>query len=170
MPRIRQSGPPANDHTFPAGCKAVKTSAKGRALIEHREGIKLKAYKDSVGIWTIGVGHTGAAGPPQVSAGLTITRAQADEVLSRDLLGFEEAVSRAVEVSLADHEFDACVSLAFNIGKKAFAGSSISHRINAGDKAGAADAFLLWRNAGGKPILLKRRQAERLQFLTAYQL
>lgn len=146
----------------------MKTSARGRALIELREGSKLHAYRDSVGIWTIGVGHTSAAGLPVVSPNLTISQEQCDEILSRDLVKFEQAVSAAVKIPLADHEFDALVSLAFNIGGGAFAKSTVARRFNAGDKAGAAEAFLMWANAGGKPILLGRRKAERRQFLSGY--
>jgi len=146
----------------------VRTSSRGRALIEQREGKRLLAYKDSVGVWTIGVGHTSAARAPKVTPGLRITDAECDDILARDLETFEAAVSKATHVSLADHEFDACVSLAFNIGCDAFSGSTVAHKLNTGDRQGAADAFLLWKNAGGKPILLKRRQAERLQFLTPY--
>ena len=143
----------------------MKTTASGRALIEAREGIRLKAYRDAVGIWTIGVGHTSAAGPPAVVAGLSITPAQAGDILAQDLAQFERAVEAAVAVPLADHEFDALVSLAFNIGAEAFSRSTLVRRLNAGDRAGAAEAFLMWANAGGKPILLGRRKAERKQFL-----
>lgn len=149
----------------------MKTSAKGRALIEQREGIRLHAYPDpATGAepYTIGVGHTSAAGPPHVTPGMTITAAQADDILSNDLLAFEAQISPAIHISLADHEFDACMSLAFNIGARAFLGSTVRHKLNAGDKAGAADSFLMWGNAGGKPILLPRRKAERAQFLTPY--
>ena len=143
----------------------MKTTATGRALIEAREGVRLKAYRDAVGIWTIGVGHTSAAGPPAVVAGLSITPAQAGDILAQDLAQFERAVEAAVTVPIADHEFDALVSLAFNIGADAFARSTLVRRLNAGDRAGAAEAFLMWANAGGKPILLSRRKAERKQFL-----
>lgn len=149
----------------------MKTTAKGRALIEQREGIRLKAYRDSVGIWTIGVGHTSAAGIPTVTPGLTITKAECDEILSRDLAQFERAVSEPTGgASLADHEFDALVSLAFNIGAGAFRGSTVARRLAKGDKAGTADAMLMWDKAGGKalPGLTTRRQAERKQFLNGY--
>lgn len=148
----------------------MKTSAKGRALIEQREGVRLKAYLDSVGVLTIGCGHTSVAGPPHVVPGLVITQAQCDEILSRDLVKFETAVDEAVNVTLDDHEFDALVSLAFNIGGHAFAKSTLVRRLNARDRDGAANAFLAWNKGGGKviPGLTTRRQAERLQFLTPY--
>lgn len=148
----------------------MKTTAQGRALIEQREGVRLHAYRDSVNILTIGVGHTSAAGPPTVTEGLTITQVQCDEILSRDLAKFEAAVDGAVTVPLADHEFDSLVSLAFNIGAGAFAKSTLVRTLNLGNRAGAAQAFLAWNKAGGKVSagLTTRRQAERHQFLTAY--
>lgn len=143
----------------------MKTSDKGRALIEQREGVRLQAYRDSVGIWTIGVGHTSAAGEPHVTPGLTITQAKCDEILSRDLAKFEAAVSATVKVSVTPNQFDALVSLAFNIGEHGFTGSTVVHRLNAGDVHGAADAFLMWEKP---PELKGRREGERHQFLTAY--
>ncbi len=143
----------------------MNTTPEGRRLIEAREGVRLKAYRDSAGIWTIGVGHTSAAGPPAVVPGLGITPTQASDILSQDLAQFERAVAQAVTVPLAAHEFDALISLAFNIGAGAFARSTLVRRLNAGDRAGAAEAFLMWANAGGKPLLLRRRKAERRQFL-----
>lgn len=145
----------------------MKTSAAGRAAITRREGNELKAYQDSVNVWTIGVGHTSMAGPPKVTAGLKITAAESDEILSRDLAKFEAAVDKAVKVPVTQNEFDALVSLAFNIGGGAFAKSTLVRKLNAGDRKGAADAFLSWNKAGGKTLkgLTTRRQDERSQFL-----
>ena len=147
----------------------MKTSAAGRSAIAQREGNKLSAYKDSVGVWTIGVGHTSAAGPPMVIAGMTITAEQSDEILSRDLGKTETTVSKAVNVPLSQNQFDALVSLCFNIGGGAFSGSTLVRKLNHGDYEGAAEAFLSWNHAGGKvlPGLTTRRQAERKQFLTS---
>lgn len=142
----------------------MQTSAAGRAAIAQREGNKLKAYTDSVGVLTIGVGHTSAAGPPKVTKGLTITAAQSDEILSRDLATFEAAVNKAVKVPLSQGQFDALVSLAFNIGSGAFAKSTLVKRLNAGNVAGAADAFMMWN----KPKeIIGRRKTEQKQFLAA---
>jgi lysozyme len=145
----------------------MKTSAAGRAAISRREDNKLKAYKDSVGILTIGVGHTTSAGPPKVTAGMTITAAESDDILSRDLAKFENAVNNSVKVPLSQNQFDALVSLAFNIGSAAFAKSTLVRKLNGGDVQGAADAFLNWNKAGGKVLagLTNRRQQERAQFL-----
>lgn len=153
--------------TSAPGNTGMTVSATGRKAIRQHEGEMLAAYQDSVGVWTIGVGHTSAAGAPKVTKGLTITAAQSDEILSRDLRTFEEGVLAAVKVSLAQHEFDALVSLAFNIGIGAFGKSTLLRKLNAGDRAGAADQFLVWNKAGGKVLkgLVTRRAAERKMFL-----
>ncbi len=137
-------------------------SPAGRAALTKREGCRLVAYLDSVGVPTIGIGHTGRAGPPTVAMGMTITQAEADAVLARDLASFEFAVNRAVTVPMTQNQFDACVSLAFNIGATGFAGSTVVHKLNAGDIGGAADAFLMWVRP---PELRLRRDGERTQFL-----
>lgn len=150
----------------------MRTSAEGRAAIVAREGRVLTAYKDSAGILTIGVGHTSAAGSPKVTKGMKITAAEADDILTRDLITFEAAVTNAVKVEINQNEFDALVSLAFNIGSEAFVKSTLLKKLNAGDRAGAADQFLVWNKAtvNGKKVALKglttRRTAERKQFLT----
>lgn len=149
----------------------MRTSASGRAAITRHESLRLTAYPDPATggePWTIGVGHTSRAGPPKVTKGMKITRAQADEILSRDLAAFEAAVSKAVKVPLNQNEFDALVSLAFNIGAGAFAKSTLVKKLNAGDRAGAANAFLSWNKAAGKVMkgLTKRREDERRLFLS----
>ncbi len=146
----------------------MRTSSAGRAAIALREGNRLTAYRDSVGILTVGVGHTSAAGPPTVTPGMTITAAQSDEILSRDLATFERAVSNSVKVPITQNQFNALVSLAFNIGGGAFAKSTLVRRLNTGDYTGAANQFLRWNRAGGKVLrgLVTRREAERKQFLT----
>jgi lysozyme len=147
----------------------VTTSAAGRAAITSREGIVLTAYEDSVGILTIGVGHTSAAGAPVVERDMAITVEEADAILMRDLAASEAAVLAAVAVPLSQTQFDALVSLAFNIGGGAFAGSTLVRKLNAGDVEGAADQFLVWNKAGGRTLrgLVTRRQSERAQFLAA---
>lgn len=150
----------------------MQTSNSGRALIKAREGVVLTAYLDSVDVWTIGVGHTSAAGSPKVVPGMKISAAEADEILSRDLWVFEKAVNGAVRVPLNQNEFDALVSLAFNIGAGAFAKSTLVKKLNAGDRQGAADQFLVWNKGTvkGKKVAIKgltnRRAAERKQFLS----
>lgn len=138
----------------------MKTSPSGRAALTLREGVRYKAYRDTQGIWTIGVGHVSYA--PYFTRWSTWTASQVDAALASDLVKFEDAVNAAVKVPISQNAFDACVSLAFNIGIGGFTGSTVVHKINAGDMKGAADAFLLW----DKPaVLLTRRLSERTQFL-----
>ena len=150
----------------------MKTSAAGRKLIEQREGVVLTAYRDSAGVLTIGVGHTSAAGSPTVTPGMTITAAEASEILYRDLAVFETAVNSLVKVPLNQNEFDALVSFAFNVGAGALKTSTLLKRLNAGDRKAAADQFLVWNKitVGGKKKtlqgLVNRRKSEREQFLT----
>lgn len=146
----------------------MKTSDKGVALIKAHEGLRLTAYADPVGVWTIGYGHTTAAGPPKVERGMKITDAGADAILRQDLAKFEGYVSSAVKVPLNQNEFDALVSFTFNLGPGNLRSSTLLKKLNAGDRAGAADEFLKWTKAGGKtlPGLVKRREAERALFRT----
>lgn len=153
----------------------MQTSQFGRGEIARREGTKLTAYQDSAGVWTIGVGHTSAAGEPKVTKGMKISAWDADQILSRDLRAVEATVASAVKVSLNQNEFDALVSFVFNVGGGAFKGSTLLRKLNAGDRVGAADQFLVWNKItrGGKKVALagltSRREAERRQFLNKQQ-
>jgi lysozyme len=121
-------------------------------------------------VWTIGVGHTTAAGPPAVNQGLTITAAESDSILADDLKATEGQVSGDITVQVAQHEFDALVSLCFNIGPGNFKKSSVVRDLNAGNRQAAGDAFLMWNKAGGNVItgLSNRRNRERTLFLTGH--
>lgn len=141
---------------------AIAMSAAGRAALMIREGCRLVAYRDSVGVWTIGVGHTGRTCAPSVRAGMTFTHAQADAALMADLAPVEAAVAAAVKVPLGVNERDALISLGFNIGITGLTRSTVVRRLNAGDRTGAADAMLLWCKP---PELMGRRKEERAQFL-----
>lgn len=139
----------------------MKTSDEGLGLIEAREGVRLKAYTDTKGIWTIGVGHTAAAGEPHPREGMTITEAEARAILARDLGAVEAAINAAVKVPLTQHQFDALASLVFNIGVGGFRKSSVLRKLNAKDYAGASAAILMWN----KPSeIMSRRRGERAQF------
>ncbi|AVV37816.1 lysozyme [Pantoea vagans] len=141
----------------------MKVSNNGINLIKRFEGLELKAYKDSVGILTIGYGHTHA-----VKAGDAITSERADAYLREDLQVAELTINTNVKVKLTQGQFDALVSFVFNLGSGNFVKSTLIRKLNAGDYAGAADEFGKWVNAGGKklPGLVKRRAAEREVFLT----
>ena len=142
----------------------MQVSSVGRKAIEGYEGLRLTAYQDSVGVWTIGYGHTG----PDVHEGLTITQEQADQLLSADLHKFEEGVSHLVRVPINQNQFDALVSFAFNLGLGSLGRSTLLKLLNSRDYKGAADQFLKWIYAGHEelPGLVIRRRAERAMFLT----
>jgi len=93
---------------------------------------------------------------------MEISQEQADEFLAADLAPAERAVNRAIHCQMTQNQFDAMVSLSFNIGTHAFETSSVVRLLNEGQTAAAASAFLLW----DKPaVLVERRHAERDQFL-----
>lgn len=139
----------------------MKTSQRGVDLIKTFEGLKLTAYLCPANVWTIGYGTTRG-----VQKGMTITAAEAERLLRADLAVFEAGVSKAVKVPLEQHEFDALVSFAYNVGLGAFQKSTLLRLLNAGDKAGAAKQFDRWNKAGGKVLagLTRRREAERKLF------
>ncbi len=141
----------------------MKTSSTGRAFIRDAEGEKLTEYRCSAGVPTIGVGHTG----PDVKMGMTITKAQSDALLVADLARFEKAVAASVKVPLTQNQFDALVSLAFNIGSSAFAKSALVRVLNGGhyDQVGAQLAR--WNRVDGKPNkgLTARRAREAALFV-----
>ena len=142
------------------------TSAIGLDALIAREARRLTAYADSVGIWTIGIGHTAAAGHPVPYRGLTITRAECDAIFARDIVQYEDAVRRAVIVPLADHQFDALTSICYNIGTGGLATSSFVRLINGrAPVAQIRAAILAWRKP---PEILSRRTAEADQFQTPY--
>lgn len=135
-----------------------QTSEKGRAFIISQEGLELVAYRDVVGVWTIGVGDT-----KDVYPGLVITKAQAEERFARRLAeDFEPAVNAALgDAPTTQAQFDAFVSLAYNIGIGGFRKSTVLRRHRAGDFEGAAEAFLMWVKAGGRELpALRRRRLE----------
>jgi lysozyme len=143
----------------------MKTSPEGLSQLVAREGMKLKAYRDTGGVWTIGVGHTPA------KAGQVITQAQAMKLLAKDIAWAEAAVNAVVaksKVPVTQNMFDAMVSLCFNIGAQGFAQSTVARKLMDGDKPGAADAFLMWNKVKGATSkgLMNRRRSERRQFLS----
>ena len=139
----------------------MKTSAAGISSIERHEGRKLTAYRDSRGIWTIGVGHAATGLPPKPYSGMTITEAECDRLLAADLAPVEAVIDK-VTVPVSQNEFDALASLGFNIGVGGLRKSLVIRRLNVGDVRGAADAFMDW----AKPASLAgRRRDEMAQFL-----
>lgn len=138
----------------------MKLSATGLAIVKAFEGCYLTAYQDPVGVWTIGYGTTGAEAKP----GRKITQAQADEFLRQDMEHFEQHVEKRAKVPLAQSQFDALVSWAYNTGGPATA--TLWKKLNAGDFEAVPDELLRWDKAGGKKLagLTRRRQAEATLF------
>ena len=145
----------------------MSVSNLGVDLICGFEGKRLVAYDDGVGVWTIGFGTTIYPNGIKVKKGDTCTEAQAKEYMAHDLKKFELAVNGAVNIPLNQNQFDALVSLAYNIGTGAFNKSTLVKKLNAGDIRGAADQFDVWVNAGGKRMqgLVNRRAREKALYL-----
>jgi len=142
--------------------KIRKIDEIGLEHIKKWEGLRTKAYRDAGGTWTIGYGHTSAAGTPQVREGMVISKIQADEILARDLAYFEAAVARNVKVALNDSQFAALVSFCYNVGEAAFKRSNLLKKLNQGDYEAVPAELGKWVYAKGKRVqgLVNRRAAE----------
>lgn len=140
----------------------MKISQKGIDLIKKFEGCRLKAYKDSVGVWTIGWGNTSHA-----KAGMAITQQQAETFLKEDIVPVERVLN-GMGVNFTQNQFDALCSWIFNLGTANFNSSTMRKYIIAkkGDVE-ITDQLIKWHNAGGKPLtgLKRRRVAEANMFL-----
>lgn len=139
------------------GRKEVRTSEPMRMMIAQFEGLKLEAYRDAVGVLTIGYGHTGK----DVRVGQRITADEADRLLAADLERFERAVESYAD-KVEQHQFDALVSFAYNLGEGALKGSTLLKLHNSGEYNAAAREFQRWNHAGGRVLagLTRRREAE----------
>lgn len=146
----------------------MRTSTAGMVALAIHEGIVPAPYRDSVGVWTYGIGHTASAGPPDPA---TMSRGMPDNMLTamhnavslfhEDILKYERRVNDAVRVPMAQHEFDAMVSFDYNTG--GINRARLTRLMNAGDRANAADAFMGWLRP---PEIRGRREAERNLFRT----
>jgi lysozyme len=133
------------------------------SFITKEEGLRNKAYKDSKGLWTIGVGHL-IKPDEQHLLTATLTDEQVEELLQSDLRWCQDSVDNNVKVPLTQNQYDALYSLCFNIGETNFRKSTVLRKINENDLKGAADAILMWN----KPeVLINRRKRERALFLGA---
>lgn len=149
----------------------MQISNNGIALIKRFEGCRLTAYPDpgtGGDPWTIGYGWTGKVGGKPIRPGMKIDDATAERLLRTGVVSFDQAVSKMLKVSVTQNQYDALVSLAYNIGTRALSTSTLMKKLNAGDVKGAADAFLSWNRSGGKVMagLTNRRKAEREVFLS----
>jgi lysozyme len=143
----------------------VKASQAAIDLVKQFEGLRLEAYKDTRGIWTIGYGYTG----PEVRQGMVWTEAQANLALVSRINAIASILTGCVVPVLRQAQFDALVSLCYNIGQSAFRGSTLIKKLNARDFAGAGEEILHWdHNHDGSvcPGLLRRREAEQDLFLS----
>jgi lysozyme len=140
-------------------------SARGILLIKTFEGLRLTPYKDSVGVWTIGWGHTQCAAA-LANVALAITQEQACHLLDYDLHSVEDGITKLVP-SVNQNQFDALCSFAFNLGVEALAHSTLLRELRLGHIEAAAGEFGKWVHAGDKVLagLVKRREAERQIFL-----
>jgi len=137
-------------------------------LIKQFEGLRLKAYKDSVGVWTIGYGlTTGALDGVVVAQGMAISEREADAYFTRVLENFGDGILVLMTRQPTLNQYGAMLSLAYNIGVRAFSKSTCLRRFNAGDFEGAATALTWFNKAGGKVLngLVRRRAAEADLFL-----
>ena len=137
----------------------MKISQKGIDLIKKYEGCVLKAYKDPVGVWTIGYGHTKG-----VKKGDVITQQQAEDLLKQDLATYEAKVDKYNSTyHFNQNQFDALVSFCYNIG-------NIDQLTAKGTRSiqKIAECIPLYNKAGGKVLagLTARRNAEKTLFET----
>lgn len=136
---------------------ALSLSAAALVGLASHEGYVERAYQDIVGVWTIGFGTT-----ENVRPGQSTDPVNALQRALTDAQKFEGALKECVDVPLHQHEYDAFISLAYNIGPSAFCSSTLVRRLNAGDYAGACKEILRWNKAGGRVVrgLVVRREAE----------
>jgi lysozyme len=151
----------------------MNVGPKGRKLIKSWETFIPYCYDDAkpkkhykggpvIGMLTIGYGHTAAAGDPIPEAGMVITKAEGENIFDRDVTAVAQQVSELVTVDLTQEQFDALVSFTFNVGRGAFARSTLLKRVNAKKFDQVPAEFMKWVNDNGKvlPGLVNRRRAE----------
>ena len=147
-----------------AAAKAIQQlSANGLSLLKQFEGFRQYVYSDAAGHPTIGYGHKILPGEVFTNG---ITEPQAQTLLLADTAKAQASVRNLVKVPLTPHQFDALVSLVYNIGHGAFLNSTLLRLLNQSFYNAAAQQFLQWKFAGGKPILLSRRVKEKTLFET----
>lgn len=142
----------------------MRTSDNGLNLIKEFEGCKLKAYKCPAGVWTIGYGWTQG-----VKEGDVWNQQMAERMLVEGVNPFERAVLQAIgDKPTTQNQFDAMVSLCYNVGPANFQKSSVVRYHRDGNFSKAAESFLLWNKAAGRELagLTRRRQAEKRRYLS----
>ncbi len=130
----------------------MTTSEKGLALIEHYEGIRSLAYRCPAGVWTIGMGTTIYPDGTPVKEGDRISYEQAKDYLTHDLRKIEYQLGQMLTIRLLQHQFDALVSFAYNVGCNALRKSSLLRYVNDGDTNTSIEiAFLMYTKCPGAP-------------------
>ena len=134
----------------------MKISQKGIDLIKKFEGCKLYAYRDSVGVATIGYGHIKG-----VKMGMSITQQQAETFLKDDIKPVETFLN-GMGINYTQGQFDALTSWIFNLGQGNFKSSTMYKYIVARKSdLEITDQMVKWHNAGGKPLIgLKKRRCD----------
>lgn len=144
----------------------MNLSQKGLAELEHFEGCILHSYRDSVGIWTEGIGSTEHKDHTPVHQGEVLTQAQADDLVKWDLVSREAYMNNVIKAKLTQDQYDALVCLCYNIGVHGFGSSSVLKSINADpsikNQANIIHNWKKWDEAGGhvEAALLERRERE----------
>ena len=139
------------------GMVLMNLGYNGTKILKFFEGCRLTAYQDSVGVWTIGYGHTKG-----VYDGMTITQEEAEQMLLTELEEYEGYVEKYVTVPLTQNQFDALVVWVYNLGPTNFRRSTLLKELNSGNYTAAGNEITKWNKAGGKVLagLVKRREAE----------
>lgn len=141
----------------------MRTSQQGIDFIKRHEALRLHAYRDAVGVWTIGYGHTSTA-----KQGMVITEAEAERLLRQDLKTAEEEINRHL-LPLKQHQFDSLASFVFNVGIGAFRKSTLLKRLKMDvNHPDIINQFGRWVYGGGKILkgLVKRRREEANLYMT----
>ena len=141
--------------------KTMIISTAGVDLLTHFEGLRLEAYQDSVGVWTIGYGHTKGVTPS-----MKISESQANNLLKTELIEYQNYINEMVNISLDQCQFDALVCWVYNLGPTNLKNSTLLTLLNQGVKFQIPDQIRRWNRAGGKVLkgLVRRREAEALMF------
>ena len=144
----------------------MKVSSKGLELIKEFEGFSSTAYLCSAKKATIGYGNTFWEDGTPVKIGDQISKERAETLLKHVVDNFSVAVEVDIKIEVTQNQFDALVSLAYNIGLGAFKNSTLLRQLNRGNFVGASQEFLRWNKSNGKPLLglTRRREREKLLF------
>ncbi|MFA7085465.1 MAG: lysozyme [Aliarcobacter sp.] len=144
----------------------MKVSSKGLELIKEFEGFSSVAYLCSAKKATIGYGNTFWEDGTPVKIGDQISKERAETLLKHVVDNFSVAVEVDIKIEVTQNQFDAMVSLAYNIGLGAFKNSTLLRQLNRGNFVGASQEFLRWNKSNGKPLLglTRRREREKLLF------